>query len=199
MVFLQWLPTSLGASSQNENKLEDGVYIIYTTRFSDEDTVAEDVRPHIDRVVKGADDVIEIRRDSEMNVSVLREFLNRRDTKHRRSETMRDDLIQKADFRLLYLKIFVEFNDIIGNEELSEERIISEYLEGKESLKSIAEKYEIKSRKTVFGWLKKYRNTGTTNNDKRGRPLKTEEIDYKVRYEILKKYQAFLKEQQEKK
>lgn len=125
---LQWLPTSLDASSQNENKLEDGVYIIYTTRFSDEDTVAEDVRPHIDRVVKGADDVIEIRRDSEMNVSVLREFLNRRDTKHRLSETMRDDLIQKADFRLLYLKIFVEFNDIIGNEELSEERIISEYL-----------------------------------------------------------------------
>ena len=120
--------TSLGASSQNENKLEDGVYIIYTTRFSDEDTVAEDVRPHIDRVVKGADDVIEIRRDSEMNVSVLREFLNRRDTKHRLNETMRDDLIQKADFRLLYLKIFVEFNDIIGNEELSEERIISEYL-----------------------------------------------------------------------
>ena len=78
-------------------------------------------------------------------------------------------------------------------------KIISEYLEGKESLKSIAEKYEIKSRKTVFTWLNKYRNTGTTNNDKRGRPLKTEEIDYKVRYEILKKYQAFLKEQQEKK
>ena len=124
---LQWLPTSLGASSQNDG-LSDGVYIIYTTRFSDEDTVAEDVRPHIDRVVKGADDVIEIRRDSEMNVSVLREFLNRRDTKHRLNETMRDDLIQKADFRLLYLKIFVEFNDILGNEELSEERIISEYL-----------------------------------------------------------------------
>ena len=78
-------------------------------------------------------------------------------------------------------------------------KIISEYLEGKESLKSIAEKYGITSRKTVFGWLKKYRNTGTTNNNKRGRPLKTEEIDYKVRYEILKKYQAFLKEQQEKK
>ena len=78
-------------------------------------------------------------------------------------------------------------------------KIISEYLEGKESLKSIAEKYEIKSRKTVFGWLKKYRNTGTTNNDKRVRTLKNEEIDYKARYEILKKYQAFLKEQQEKK
>ena len=78
-------------------------------------------------------------------------------------------------------------------------KIISEYLEGKESLKSIAEKYGITSRKTVFTWLNKYRNTGTTNNDKRGRPIKNDEIDYKVRYEILKKYQAFLKEQQEKK
>ena len=78
-------------------------------------------------------------------------------------------------------------------------KIIFEYLEGKESLKSIAEKYGITSRKTVFGWLTKYRNTGTTNDAKRGRPLKIEEIDYKVRYEILKKYQAFLKEQQEKK
>lgn len=79
------------------------------------------------------------------------------------------------------------------------ESIISEYLEGRESLKSIAEKYGITSRKTVFSWLKKYRDTGTTANNKRGRSLKNEDIDYKTRYEILKKYQAFLKEQQEKK
>ena len=79
------------------------------------------------------------------------------------------------------------------------ENIISEYLVGRESLKSIAEKYGITSRKTVFNWLKKYRNTGTTNSSKRGRSLKNEVIDYKTRYEILKKYQAFLKEQQEKK
>lgn len=79
------------------------------------------------------------------------------------------------------------------------ESIISEYLQGKESLKSIADKYGITSRKTVFTWLKKYRDTGTTNNSKRGRRLINEDIDYKTRYEILKKYQAFLKEQQEKK
>lgn len=79
------------------------------------------------------------------------------------------------------------------------ERIIFEYLEGKESLKSLAEKYGVTSRKTVFTWLKKYKNTGTTNNFKRGKSSENEEIDYKVRYEILKKYHAFLKEQQEKK
>ncbi len=76
--------------------------------------------------------------------------------------------------------------------------IVAEYLEGKGSLKSLAEEYGITSRKTIFHWVKKYRETGTSTNSKRGRPLKEEEIDYKVRYEILKKYQAFLKEQQEK-
>ena len=56
------------------------------------------------------------------------------------------------------------------------------------------------SYKTIFNWLRKYKNTGTVKNDilqKRGRP-KEESIDYKERYEILKKYQAFLKAQREK-
>ena len=77
--------------------------------------------------------------------------------------------------------------------------IVFEYLEGKESLKSIAEKYGVTSKKTVFNWIKRFKTTGSTNNSKRGRSLKNEEIDYKARYEILKKYQAFLKEQQERK
>ena len=77
-------------------------------------------------------------------------------------------------------------------------KIIAEYLEGNESTRSIAEKYGITSRKTVFEWVKKYKDTGTVCNSKRGRPLKNEEIDYNARYEILKKYQAFLKEQQKK-
>lgn len=77
--------------------------------------------------------------------------------------------------------------------------IISEYFKGKESLESIAQKYGITSRKTVFNWLKKYRETGTINSTKRGKPSKNEEIDYRIRYEILKKYRAFLKTQQEKK
>ena len=43
--------------------------------------------------------------------------------------------------------------------------------------------------------IRKYKNMGTTDNQK----LKNNEIDYKKRYEILKKYLAFLKEEQEKK
>ena len=49
--------------------------------------------------------------------------------------------------------------------------------------------------------VRKYRKTGLTIKDKRGR-LKESELtkeDYKERYEIVKKYQVFLKAQREKK
>ena len=50
-------------------------------------------------------------------------------------------------------------------------------------------------------WIQKYKRQGNLNNDihkTRGR-IKEESIDYKERYEILKKYQAFLKAQRERK
>ena len=77
-------------------------------------------------------------------------------------------------------------------------KVLEEYFEGKESFSSIAEKYNISSRKTVDTWMRKYRKYGNVDSLKKGRS-KNQQIDYKERYEILKKYQAFLKEQQEKK
>ena len=50
-------------------------------------------------------------------------------------------------------------------------------------------------------WIQKYKRQGNLDNDinkTRGRH-KENDIDYKERYEILKKYQAFLKAQREKK
>ena len=49
--------------------------------------------------------------------------------------------------------------------------------------------------------VRKYKNTGTTRALPKGQPKEkglTKE-DYKERYEILKKYQAFLKAQRERK
>ena len=54
---------------------------------------------------------------------------------------------------------------------------------------------------TIDNWIAKYKRQGNLDNDinhTRGRK-KEENIDYKERYEILKKYQAFLKAQREKK
>ena len=72
--------------------------------------------------------------------------------------------------------------------------VLKEYHEGY-SAKYLATKYEITSEMTISTWehQNKYPKSG-----KRGRPKK-EDIDYKERYEILKKYQAFLKAQRERK
>ena len=79
--------------------------------------------------------------------------------------------------------------------------IIKDYLKGENGgSKSLAKKYGI-SHHTIDTWIYKYKKQGNLNNDiyhTRGRK-KENEIDYKEKYEILKKYQEFIKAQREKK
>ena len=89
---------------------------------------------------------------------------------------------------------FIRFTD----EERTE--IVGQYLSGQSSYRSIAKERGI-SWKTVESMVRKYRNTGTTIAEQKGRSKEknlTKE-DWKQRYEILKKYQAFLKAQRKKK
>ena len=79
-------------------------------------------------------------------------------------------------------------------------KILSEYLEGNGGSISLGKKYNISS-SSIDNWIAKYKKQGNLNNDikhTRGRK-KESEIDYKERYEILKKYQTFLKAQRGKK
>ncbi len=66
----------------------------------------------------------------------------------------------------------------------------------------LAKEYGI-SRFTIATWVRKQNHPELyiNKNNKRGRPKDSEltKEDYKERYEILKKYQAFLKAQREKK
>ena len=81
------------------------------------------------------------------------------------------------------------------------EMVVNDYKSGNfGGRKQIAKKYGI-DESTIWHWIVKDRNQGNQINDinkKRGR-TKEENIDYKERYEILKKYQAFLKAQRERK
>ena len=89
---------------------------------------------------------------------------------------------------------FIRYTD----EERAE--IVDQYLSGQGSYKSIAKDRGI-SWKTVESMVRKYRNTGTTISKQKGRPKEKDltKEDWKERYEILKKYQAFLKAQRERK
>ena len=81
------------------------------------------------------------------------------------------------------------------------EMVVNDYKSGNSGgRKQIAKKYSI-DESTIWHWIVKDRNQGNQINDinkKRGRN-KEENIDYKERYEILKKYQAFLRAQRERK
>ena len=81
------------------------------------------------------------------------------------------------------------------------QKVIEDYKSGKYGgSPNLSKHYGIKQ-KTLENWIKKDRIQGNQTNDiehKRGRP-KEENIDYKERYEILKKYQEFIKAQREKK
>ena len=79
-------------------------------------------------------------------------------------------------------------------------KVLSEYLEGNGGSIFLGKKYNISSY-TIDTWISKYKKQGNLNNDinnARGRKKETE-INYKERYEILKKYQTFLKAQRGKK
>ena len=79
-------------------------------------------------------------------------------------------------------------------------KIFSEYLNGEGGSSYLGKKYNISSH-TIDTWIRIYKKQGNLINDinhTRGRK-KEENIDYKERYEILKKYQAFLKAQRERK
>ena len=80
-------------------------------------------------------------------------------------------------------------------------KIVQEYLNNEATPTMLSKKYEI-SIKTIWNWISKYKSKGYNLLDNRPKfsgNKKEENIDYKERYEILKKYQAFLKAQRERK
>ena len=77
--------------------------------------------------------------------------------------------------------------------------VITKYFNNKASLNMLSKEYNI-PRSTIFKWVKQFRNgKDITIRQKGSGRIKEENIDYKERYEILKKYQVFLKAQREKK
>ena len=79
------------------------------------------------------------------------------------------------------------------------EEVVKEYMAGQGGYITLGKKYNIPWH-TIEQWVKKSKvgKTLETQNHLKGH-RKDENIDYKERYEILKKYQAFLKAQRERK
>ena len=76
--------------------------------------------------------------------------------------------------------------------------ILNKYLEGKGTTRTLGQEYGI-SKGTIKTWIRKAKHPELASDLKQGRQRKDEIIDYKERYEILKKYLAFIKARREKK
>lgn len=79
------------------------------------------------------------------------------------------------------------------------EKVLKEYFDGEAGYTSLSKKYNIPFQ-TINTWIDtvKYPKRHLGAGQKRGRP-KDSETDWKEKYEILKKYQAFLLAQRERK
>jgi hypothetical protein len=78
--------------------------------------------------------------------------------------------------------------------------ILEEYFAGKCGCETIAKKYEV-SVYSIRNWIRKVRNNIDFSVDNRGYPKGRKHgfIDYKERYEIIKKFQVFLEARRGKK
>ncbi len=79
------------------------------------------------------------------------------------------------------------------------QKVLEEYFQGEGGSYTLAKKYNM-SYHTIETWIDKAKHSERYPGMglKKG-PKKDSEIDWKERYEILKKYQAFLKAQRERK
>ncbi len=77
--------------------------------------------------------------------------------------------------------------------------VVQRYLNNDGTPTTLGREYGI-SHKTIETWIRAYRNNIPIGQQERGKGRKKDsEIDYKERYEILKKYQAFIEARREKK
>ncbi len=68
--------------------------------------------------------------------------------------------------------------------------IVQSHIQDKVSYEVLAKRYGI-PRGTITTWVHHYRKHGEVTADKKGRPGPKVEVDYKEKYEILKKFLAF--------
>ncbi|MBR5970862.1 MAG: hypothetical protein IK016_11045 [Lachnospiraceae bacterium] len=116
-------------------QLNEGVFVICTSRFSDEPDVSDFVATRIASVRKKADVCIDIRRDDPINQAVLKEYAaGWIQSNHRKniSDMQTEELLKMADYRLLRLKILLPLLDVlsdVGSTETDAFRCYMEYLQ----------------------------------------------------------------------
>ena len=97
--------------SRDIDLLDDGIFIIYTSRFEDECEDSRATQNRIREKVVNSDKVIEISRESDINKELLRNYVKTRNNKMSDEEI--DVLLERTEYRFLYLKVYIQKNGLV--------------------------------------------------------------------------------------
>ena len=121
---------SLLNSIPSKELLDKGVFVLLMSRFPDEETVSSLSRSCIQSAKQKADKSIEIRRDDEINVKLLKSYIKNAGVE----ESLFEQLVDACDKRILYLKALLAVRDIgsltVDNEQVFIESYINRVLRG---------------------------------------------------------------------
>ena len=128
-----------------EDMLDENVFIVLTSRFEDEETVEGGSRARIEalkKIVGG--NTLEVRRDSDINVDAMKQYLRSVSGKNGLTEEAVDDLLEAADNRFLYLRTCYLINNRTKLNTHDEEAFIRSYMEYLFSISPLKQQMRIK-------------------------------------------------------
>ncbi len=128
--------------------LDDGIYVIYTTRFPDEKSISKNNSLIIQKMIDKSDECIQIYKTDPINVTVLKDYIsNNSKNGDKLSDEELMSILKESDYRFLYLKIFLGFELYRNEKPIYGEKVICEYLA------KIFEKYNTTNQKIAIEFL----------------------------------------------
>ena len=113
----------------SKEQLNDGVFVVLTTRFGDEGTVQGKSRKYIEKATQLADGRLEIRRHDEINKELLKRYIEKHENRFGLNNNIdKDALIKKSDFRILYLRAYLAMKDQVALDNTNEGKFIESYM-----------------------------------------------------------------------
>ena len=129
----------------SKDQLEDGVFVVLTTRFADEETVKGKSKKYIDKAAKLADSLLEVRRHDEINVDLLNRYIDHYTKTFKLAQNInKDEIIEKSDYRILYLRAYLGISDRVGLDNTNETKFIKSYMDYILSFYGISQKQTLK-------------------------------------------------------
>lgn len=129
----------------SKDQLNDGVFIVLTTRFADEETVKGKSKKYIDQAAKLADSLLQVRRHDEINVELLNRYIDNYTKAFKLEQNFdKDALIEKSDYRILYLRAYLRISDRVDLDNTNETKFIKSYTDYILSFYGISQKQTLK-------------------------------------------------------